>query len=135
MTRSNLTIAIYLMLVFGSGVAVGGFGYRLYSATPVLSAKAPTRVSPEELRRQHLSEMQTRLKLTDAQVAQVNSVMDETRSLFHEARKKQNQELGALRQRQADKIRAILTDEQRPEYEKLRAEREQKAQAGKKAAR
>lgn len=127
MARSNLTIAFYLLLVFGGGVAVGGFGHRLYSASPVTA-----KVSPEELRRQHLSEMQTRLNLTPAQVQQVNAIMDETRSLFHEARQKQNEEFSALRERHANKIRAILTDQQRPEYEKLRAEREARAKAAKK---
>ena len=132
MTRSNISIASYLLLVFGSGIAVGGFGYRLYSATPAVSAKAAPKVSPEEVRRQHLNEMQTRLNLTPTQVQQVNAIWDETRSLFHNARAKHNQEIGALRERQADKVRAILTDAQRPEYEKLRAEREARVKSGKK---
>ncbi len=130
MTRSNLNIALYLLLVFASGVAVGGFGYRLYSGTPV-SAKVATKMSPEEWRRQYTGEMQTRVKLTPTQAAQVNSILDETRSLFHASREKHNRELDGLRQDQANKIRAILTEEQRPDYEKLRAEREQRAKAGK----
>jgi Spy/CpxP family protein refolding chaperone len=131
MTKSNLTIALYLLLVFCSGVAVGGFGYHVYAGTPV-SAKAGAKMSPEEWRRQYISEMQTRVKLTAAQSQEVNSILDETRSLFHESREKHNRELDALRLAQANKIRAILTDEQRPEYEKLRAEREQRAKAAKK---
>src|SRR5438477_12632577 len=129
MTKSNLTIALYLLLVFGSGVAVGGFGYHVYSGTPV---KAHSKMSPEEWRRQYIGEMQTRVKLTPAQSEQVNSVLDETRSLFHASREKHNRELDSLRQAQADKIRAILTDEQRPEFEKLKAEREQRAKTAKK---
>lgn len=131
MTKSNLTIPLYLLLVFTSGVAVGGFGYRLYSGTPV-SAKATTKPSPEEWRRQYVGEMQNRLKLTAAQADNINSILDETRSLFHASREKHNRELDGLRQDQANKIRAVLTDEQRPEYEKLRMEREQRAKAGKK---
>lgn len=132
MTKSNLTIALYLLLVFGSGVAVGGFGYRVYSGTPVVIANGGTKMSPEEWRRQYMSEMQTRVKLTPAQSQEVNSILDETRSLFHAAREKHNRELDSLRLAQANKIRAILTDEQRPEYERLRAEREQRAKAAKK---
>jgi Spy/CpxP family protein refolding chaperone len=131
MTKSSLTIALYLLLVFGSGVAVGGFGYHVYAGTPV-SAKAGTKMSPEDWRRQYISEMQTRVKLTPAQSQEVNSILDETRSLFHASREKHNRELDALRLAQANKIRAILTDEQRPEFEKLRAEREQRAKAAKK---
>jgi len=131
MARTSLTIGFYLLLVFSSGVAVGGFGYRLYSGTPV-KAEGPSRLSPEEWRKQYLGEMQTRVHLTPAQVQQMNTILDETRTLFHESREKHNQELHGLREDQANRIRAILTDEQRPEYEKLRAEREQRGKMPKK---
>lgn len=129
MSRTNLTIGFYLLLVFGSGIAVGAFGYRIYSGTPV-SAKVSVpaaKPSPEEWRKQYLGEMQARVRLTPAQVQELNGIMDQTRSLFHESREKHNRELQALRDDHANRIRAILTDEQRPEYEKLRAEREQRA--------
>ncbi|MDQ2949489.1 MAG: hypothetical protein M3Y27_26720 [Acidobacteriota bacterium] len=135
MNRSTLTIAFYLLLVFASGVAVGGFGYHLYTGTPVNAARLgdnKPRLSPEEWRREYLSEMQTRVHLTPAQLQELNGILDSTRSLFHDAREKNNLELKTLRENQANRIRAILTDEQRPEYEKLRAEREQRAKVGKK---
>ena len=131
MSRTNRTIGAYLLLVFGSGVAVGGFGYRLYSG-PTVNANVGTKMSPEEWRRQYLNEMKTRVNLTQDQLQQVNSIMDETRALFHASREKHNQELEALRQAQANKVRAILSDEQRPLFEKLRAEREARAKAAKK---
>jgi Spy/CpxP family protein refolding chaperone len=134
MNRSTLTIVLYLFLVFTSGVAVGGFGYHLYTGTPVSAARQgdKPKLSPEEWRRQYLNEMQTRVHLTEAQIQEMNGILDSTRSLFHEARQKHNQELKALREDQADRIRAILTPEQRPEYEKLRAERDQRSKATKK---
>ena len=128
MNRSNLNIALYLLLVFSSGVAVGVFGYHLYAGTPVSAGPSgqKPRMSPEEWRRQYLSEMQTRVHLTATQVQDINGILDSTRSLFHEAREKHSLQLKALREDQANRIRAILTDEQRPDYEKLRAEREQR---------
>jgi|SRR5947209_20106722 len=132
MNRSNLTIPLYLLLVFTSGVAVGGFGYHLVSGTPVSAKAVRQRMSPEEWRREYLSEMQSRVHLTPSQVEQMNGILDATRSLFHEARERHNQEVQALRDDQANRIRAILTDVQRPEYEKLKTEREQRAKAGKK---
>jgi hypothetical protein len=123
MKRSNLTIALYLLLVFVCGVTVGGFGYRLYSGTPV-SAKAPVKLTPEEWRKQYLAEMQTRLKLTPAQFTQINSVLDETRELYKDSRQKHETEMKAIKEQQTGKVRALLTEEQRPEYEKIRAERE-----------
>ncbi len=134
MNRSTLTIALYLLLVFGSGVAVGGFGYHIYTGTPVSAARSGDRphISPEEWRREYLGEMQTRVQLTPAQVQEMNGILDSTRSLFHEAREKHNLQLKTLRENQANRIRAILTDEQRPEYEKLRTEREQRSKNAKK---
>ena len=135
MNRSTLTIALYLLLVFAGGVAVGGFGYHLYTGTPVNAARlgdSKPRLSPEEWRREYLSEMQTRVHLTAPQLQEMNGFLDSTRTLFHEARDKHNQDLKRLREDQVNRIRAILTDEQRPEYEKLRAEREQRAKAAKK---
>ena len=135
MNRSTLTIALYLLLVFASGVAVGGFGYHLYTGTPVIAARLgepKPRPSPEEWRREYLSEMQSKVHLTAPQLQEMNGILDSTRSFFHEAREKHNLELKKLREDQANRIRAILTDEQRPEYEKLRAEREQRSKASKK---
>ncbi|MEP6601453.1 MAG: hypothetical protein ABJB49_06525 [Nitrospirota bacterium] len=134
MQRSTLTIALYMLLVFTSGVAVGGFGFHLYTGTPVSAARSleRPRMSPEEWRRQYVGEMQTRVHLTPAQLLEVNGILDSTRSLFQEAREKHNRQLRTLREDQTNRIRAILTDEQRPEYEKLRAEREQRSKSSKK---
>ncbi len=125
MRRPTLTIVLYLAIVFASGVLVGAYGYRF--VIPV-AAKAQ-RPSEEEWRRQYLKEMQTRLQLTPDQLKQLNGIMDETRTLFHDARQKHNQIMKHLRDEQTDKVRAMLTDAQKPEYEKLRAERDQRAKA------
>ncbi len=126
MRRSTLTIVLYLLAVFASGTVVGAFGYRLVSATPV-AAKA--RSTPEEWRKQYLNEMQTRVKLTSDQLQQLNSILDETRSRFHEAREKHDGLMKQIKLEQMDRVRAILTEPQRVEYEKLHAEREQRAKS------
>lgn len=124
MRRSTLTIALYLLAVFASGTVVGAFGYRLVSVAPV-SAKA--RSTPEEWRKQYLNEMQTRVNLTPAQLQQLNSILDQTRSRFHEAREKHDGLMKQIKLEQTNRVRAILSDTQRSEYEKLHAEREERA--------
>jgi len=126
MRRSNLTIALYLLLVFASGALVGAFGHRLITGTPV-AAKASARPSPEEFRRQYLNEMKVRLKLTPDQFQKVNLIFDQTQARFHEARDRHNQELKVIRENQVEKIHEILTAEQIPDYDKFRQEREQRA--------
>jgi len=133
MKRWTLSIALYLFLVFASGVAVGVFGYRLYSGTPVAAKisdkSAPARMSPEEWRRQYIGEMQSRVKLTPDQLQQLNTILDATHARFHEERGKHDLVIKQIRDEQVAKVRAMLTPEQLPEYEKLRAERDQRAKA------
>ena len=127
MRRSNLLIAFYLVLIFASGVVVGAFATHLYTANSV-SAKAPPRPTPEEWRRQYTSEMQTRLSLTADQMTKLNVILDETGSKVHAEHQHHDQEMKAIHDEQVGKTRAILTDAQRPEYERLRKEREERAQ-------
>ncbi len=122
MKLSRLTIALYVGLIFTCGVVLGVFGHSLYAVTTVVSKTNP---KPEELRKKRLAEMQTRMKLSDDQFAKVNSIMDETRAKFHEVRERYRPELDGLENAQRDKVRSILSDDQRAEYEKMLKEREQ----------
>lgn len=120
MARSNPSIALYLLLIFASGVIVGVFGMRLYSPATAKTA------APEDWRKQYMNEMQTRLKLTPEQAMQLNAILDETKTRAHQAHEVHDSALRSIKEEQVAKVRNMLTDEQRPEYEKLRAEREQR---------
>jgi|SRR5579871_6448055 len=133
MKRSNLTILFYLFLVFASGLVVGAFGFRLYSGTPV-SAKTTTKVTPEEWRRQYLSEMQSRLKLAPEQIDKLNATLDVTATRLRDAHAALDGQVKQIKEDQINQVRAMLSPEQRPEYEKLHAEREQRARAAAAAA-
>jgi Spy/CpxP family protein refolding chaperone len=129
MRRSNITIIFYLFLVFASGLAVGAFGYRLASVTPV-SAKASVKpASPDEWRTQYLSEMQARLKLTPDQVQKLNGILDDTRTKVRESRTSHDRMMKAIKEEHVNNVREMLTAAQRPEYEKLHAERELRAKS------
>ena len=121
MNRSNPSIALYLLLIFSSGVIVGAFGMRLYSPATAKSA------APEDWRKQYFNEMQSRLKLTAEQATQLNGILDETKTRAHQAHEAHDSRLREIREEQSAKVRNILTDEQRPEYDKIRAEREARA--------
>jgi hypothetical protein len=127
MNRSNPSIALYLLLIFSSGVIVGAFGMRLYA--PVAAKTAPQKPSPEDWRKQYLGEMESRLKLTDTQITQLNAILDETKARAHQAHETHDNALKQIKDEQIAKVRTILTAEQLPEYEKLHAEREQRAKA------
>lgn len=125
MKRTSFMVAVYLLLVFASGIAVGGFGYHLYKARSVSATSTRPR-SPEEYRRRYTDEMKTRLNLTDDQVSQLNAILDETRARWSEFRERTKPEVKAIQHEQTNKVRSILSDVQRTEYEKMLAERESK---------
>jgi Spy/CpxP family protein refolding chaperone len=118
---SRLTIALYVALIFASGVVLGVFGHSLYAVTTVASKT----LKPEELRKKRMAEMQARMKLSDDQVSKINSIYDETRAKFHEVRDRYRPEMDALESAQREKVRSVLSPEQRAEYEKMLKEREE----------
>ena len=128
MKRTTLSTALYVLLVFLSGAVVGAFAHRLYVVSTVVSAK------PDEVRHHIQDEMRTRLSLSDDQVKQLNAIMDSTKARFHEVKERWDEqsrqaakpELKAISEDQAEKIKAILTEPQRAEYAKYRAERQKR---------
>jgi hypothetical protein len=130
MKRASLSTALYVSLVFLSGAVVGGFAHRLYMVNTVFSG--PASPKPEEVRHKIVEEMRARLSLTDQQVTQLSAIMDSTKARFHEVKAKWDKEakirakpeLKAIQEDQVQKIKDILSEAQRPEYDKYRADRD-----------
>lgn len=130
MMRSNSTLALSLILVFASGTVVGALGYRSYALSTV-SAKSPPK-SPEDYRREYISEMHHRLGLEAAQVQKLETILDETRAKFRELRERSKPEMKMIQDNQTAEINAMLTPAQQVEYEKFRKERDEKRKADQK---
>ncbi len=114
--------ALYLVIVFLCGMAVGGFGDHFY-----LTKSEPPR--PEQWKRQHLREMRSRLKLSDGQTAQLSAILDETRSEYGQLMDKNRPEMERIQAAQYAKVKAILRPDQVPEYDRYHAERERQRRA------
>jgi uncharacterized membrane protein len=124
MFKPTFSAALYLLLVFLSGAVVGTVAYRAYTMNTA-SAGAPARKrDPEEFRKHYVQDMRTRLKLDGQQVAQLEQILDQTREEFHQMNAKMRAEGGAIQNHQVEKINTMLREDQRPLYEKFRAERE-----------
>jgi hypothetical protein len=124
MPKSRLSAFISLMLVFLSGALVGAFGHRLYMVNTVMTAPRSTRPSPEEMRKRQVEDVRQKLSLDDQQVAQYNAILDTTRQQFDQLHDKLNAEGRSIHDQQVEKVNAILRPDQKPLYEKWRAERE-----------
>jgi len=129
MKRWNLPIAVYLFLVFVSGGVVGALGYRMYSPP---SARSEQHVNPEVWRKQYLDELRTRVNLTPDQIQKMNILLDETDASFNQARAQHHQEIEKIREDHRAKLRTILTADQLPKYDQIRAERDARVKSSKK---
>ncbi len=125
MGKSKFTAAVYIFLVFVSGSVVGAFGHRLYMQSTV-QAVAPQPRNAEEWRKKYVDEMRTRLKMNPDQVSKLSTVLDETRRRYQDVRERSKPEMTSIHDDQVAKVRALLNDNQRSEYEKMQAEREKK---------
>jgi hypothetical protein len=122
MKRPNLSVVVYLCLVFVSGIAVGGFGLGLYRTHTVSATSVP--MGPEEMKRHYVEDLKTRLKLQPDQLQNLESILRTTDSRYRELREKYRPEVRAIHESQVHNIRAMLNSAQQVEYDRLRAERE-----------
>jgi Spy/CpxP family protein refolding chaperone len=117
MRRSNLTTLLYLVLVFASGMVLGGFANRLYMMKTV--SAAPSTKTRAEFHEKYIQEMRTKLQLTDPQVAELKQIIEATDHSLREMHRSIDAE-------HAQKVAAMLNDSQKAEYAKIREERERK---------
>lgn len=122
MKRSNLVLTAYVLAVFLSGGVVGFLAHYLYNMQSV-NAKATPR-GPDDYRHKYVEEMRSRLSLQEEQVQQLNAILDSTRLRYREFREKHRPETNAIQEEQVSKIRSMLSEPQRLQYETIRAERE-----------
>jgi Spy/CpxP family protein refolding chaperone len=114
---------IYLLIVFLGGLAVGVSGYRFYEIKTV-SANPPLPVSPEKWKEHHIADMKSRLHLTDSQSKQLGTILDETRAEYREVMERSRPDMERIQAEQYSRVKAILTPDQLPAYDKFHAERE-----------
>lgn len=133
MKRSSWSIALYVVLIFASGVAAGVLGQRL-AASRVVSADSAPR-SPEQWRAKHVAELVQRLALNPDQATKVNQIMDVTRERYNEVRERSRPEMKRIQEEQVQSIRALLTGAQNTAYGDFLAEKEaeKKARASREA--
>jgi Spy/CpxP family protein refolding chaperone len=121
MNGNRWTAALFALLLFGCGVVAGALGHRYYTATAV-SAK-----SADDFRHRYVAEMESRLKLTPAQVTQLEAILDDTKAKFRALRESYRPAMLKIKEEQVARVKSILTPEQIPAYDQLIAERERRA--------
>jgi hypothetical protein len=124
MKRSTLTVAVSMLAVFLSGIAVGGVGYRLYTVKTVVAVAPAPPKSPEDFRKKYIGELNERLKLQPEQTQKINSILDDTRTRYRAEKERSKAEMKKIHDGQVEQVRSILSDSQKPVYQKFHEERE-----------
>jgi Spy/CpxP family protein refolding chaperone len=130
MPEARTKIIGLLVLIFLLGTAVGALGYRVLLnkgyVAGVRSGTAP----------RHRDEAITRftheLDLNPNQAQQLNSILEQSEEKFRDLNRSVKPQADAIRLESRNKIRAILTNEQKPKFEemlrKMDEERQQREQ-------
>ena len=123
MPRSRLTIALYLILVFASGILVGVVSHRLYATTSIASANnSPQTVA--EFRRRYLEGMKKEVGASEAQLVEIGKILEDTKEKVDELAAAEKPLHDKIQQDHIDQIKELLSPQQRIAYENWRAARE-----------
>jgi Spy/CpxP family protein refolding chaperone len=109
---------LWLGLVFVLGTALGAvlgyaFAHRSYAAT------APTQLTAEQRRAQKREQLTREVGLTAEQQTQVVAILDEAQTEYKAIHAVSDPQVDAVRQKSRDKIRLILTPDQKPKFEQF----------------
>jgi hypothetical protein len=136
MANTKLSAFFSLLLVFLSGLVVGGFAYRVYSTAGVVANSNPRgpeeKRDPEAIRKRNIDEMVREVHLDPQQVIQADKIYDHTREQFEQVFQKRDAEGRAIFDDQVAQIKAMLRPDQLPLYEALHAKHEADRKAHKK---
>ncbi|MCC6264245.1 MAG: hypothetical protein IT169_11755 [Bryobacterales bacterium] len=117
------TVLLWLLIVFVSGSAVGAAGYRYFAApedAPREDRKPPSR---EQIRQEYRAKLRERVGVSEEQLAQITSILDEAKSASDAKRGAFEAELREIQNQTRERMRAVMTDEQRSRYDAWREER------------
>ena len=132
MPRTRLGTAAYLILVFASGILVGIVSHRLYMTATASANVAPAPRSMQEFKRRYLADMRQKVHATDAQIAEVDRILDDTKRRFDELHAQEKPLRDKIQQDQLSEIRALLDDQQRDAFNRWHEERMKSQRAKKK---
>lgn len=109
--------SLWLGVVFLLGVAIGGvlgyaFAHRSYAA-------APTQLTAEQRRAQKRAQLVEEVGLTPDQQTQVVAILDQAQTEIKAIHAVSDPQIDAARQKSRERIRQILTPEQKPKFEEF----------------
>ncbi len=121
--RSRITITLYVILVFASGILVGIESHRLYATNYTARANTIPPQTMGEFRRRYLEGMRTQVGVNAEQIVEINAILEDTKRKVDELSAAEKPLHDKIQQDHIDQIKALLTPDQRVRYEAWRAAR------------
>ena len=122
MKRNQWAAALLSLLLFLSGAAVGALGHRYYTSAIVVQAGSSAAV----FRNHYLNDMKTKVGVSDSQLKQIEAILDDTKAKYKVVRDQFRPQMVAIKNEQIARVKAVLTPDQIPVYERLVAEHEKR---------
>ncbi len=110
--------AVWVVAVFVLGAALGGVLGYIFGHHPV-SAAANAPLSEPERRAKRVEQMTKDLTLTDVQRQQLDAILSQLHGEFKTLHEQGDAQMDQARQRGRNRIREILTAEQKPKFEEF----------------
>jgi Spy/CpxP family protein refolding chaperone len=121
MKRNQWAALLLAALLFVCGAAIGALADHLYEGRSVAAKNA------EDFRHRYIDEMQSKLKLTPAQLDQLEVILDDTKAKVKTVRDAYHPAMLKIKEEQISRVKSILTPQQIPAYEQLVADHERHA--------
>ncbi len=106
---------LWIGVVFLLGAALGGMVGYIFAHHTALAA--PAQMSEAAKRTQKVELLTRELRLTPPQAQQFDAIIAEIQAQFKAIRKQADPQLDEARQKGRERLRAVLTPEQRPKFE------------------
>ena len=109
--------SLWLAVIFLLGIALGGvlgyaFAHRSYAA-------APGQLTAEQRRAQKREQLAREVGLNPEQQSQIAAILDQAQAESKAIHAVSDPQLEAVRQKSRDRIRQLLTPEQKPKFEEF----------------
>ena len=108
---------LIVFVLFALGIALGSVG--TYMVTTRVLAARPQLIPPRNPNPSHMAMFTRDLNLTPDQQGQIQAILNDTRAHYAALHEKLDPEYEQVRQQGRDRIRQLLTPEQRPKFEDL----------------
>src|SRR6516162_8052083 len=109
--------SLWLAVIFLLGIALGGvlgyaFAHRSYAAPPA-------QLTAEQRRAQKREQLAREVGLTAEQQSQIGAILDQTQLEYKAIHAVSDPQIEAVRQKSHERIRQLLTPEQKPKFEEF----------------